>query len=146
MIGADAQEFQSVKIQIEALINTLAESWNRHDMASYGAQFADDADFVNVLGMHWRGRKPIEEAHAALHGSIFRNSLLKILDCSVRPVGSDVALAVVRWEMTGHETPPGVPFQKVRHGVITGVFTPREGRWLIAALQNTEVVKVELPL
>jgi hypothetical protein len=48
--------------------------------------------------------------------------------------------------MTGHETPPGVPFAEVRHGMITSVFVEREERWVIGALQNTEIVPVSLPV
>jgi uncharacterized protein (TIGR02246 family) len=146
MIGADAQDLQNAKVQIESVISALAESWNRHDMAMYGAQFADDADFVNVLGMHWHGREAIESQHAAIHRTIFRNSVLKILDYSLRPLGTDVVLVLIRWEMTGHEMPPGVPFAAVRHGMITSVFVEREERWVIGALQNTEIVPVSLPV
>jgi uncharacterized protein (TIGR02246 family) len=146
MIGADAQDLQNAKVQIESVIHALAESWNSHDMAMYGAQFADDADFVNVLGMHWHGREAIESQHAAIHRTIFRNSVLKILDYSFRPLGTDVVLVHIRWEMTGHETPPGVPFAEVRHGMITSVFVEREERWLIGAMQNTEIVPVSLPV
>lgn len=145
MIGADAQDLQNAKVQIESVINALAESWNSHDMAMYGAQFAEDADFVNVLGMHWHGREAIESQHAAIHRTIFRNSVLKILDYSLRPLGTGVILGHIPWEMTGHETPPGVPFAKVRHGMITCVFVEREERWVIGALQNTEIVPVSLP-
>ena len=146
MIGADAQDFQNAKVQIEGVINALTESWNSHDMALYGAQFADDADFVNVLGMHWHGREAIAAQHAAIHRTIFRNSVLKILDYSLRPLGAGVLLVLLRWEMTGHETPPGVPFATVRHGMITSVFVEREERWVIGALQNTEIVPVTLPV
>ena len=142
MIGADAQDLQNAKVQIESVINNLVDSWNRHDMAMYGAQFADDADFVNVLGMHWHGRSAIEEQHAVVHRTIFRDSILKVLDYSLRPLAPDAILALIRWEMTGHQTPPGVRFEKVRHGIITGIFVEREERWVIGAFQNTEVVPV----
>lgn len=142
MIGADAQDLQNAKVQIESVINELTESWNSHDMARYGAQFADDADFVNVLGMHWHGRPLIEEQHALVHRTIFRNSVLKVLDHSLRPLGPGAILVLIRWEMTGHETPPGVRFEKVRHGIITAVFVEREERWVIGAFQNTEIAPV----
>ena len=32
-----------------------------------------------------------------------------------------------------------------RHGVITGVFVERNGRWLISAFQNTDIVPISLP-
>ena len=142
MIGADAQDLQNAKVQIESVVNALAESWNSHDMMLFAAQFADDADFVNVLGMHWHGRPAIEEKHAELHRTVFRNSTLKISEYSVRPLTGDVVLAHIQWEMSGHETPADVAFEKVRHGMITAVFVEREERWVIGAFQNTEVAPV----
>jgi len=95
--------------------------------------------------MHWRGRAKIESQHAILHRTIFRNSQLRIFDISVRRLDHGVMLAIVNWEMSGHETLPGARFADVRRGVITSVFTEQGARWRIAALQNTEIVPVEFP-
>lgn len=131
--------------EILLVIKALSDSWNSHDMATYAAQFAEDADFVNVLGMHWKGRAQIEAAHVQVHRTIFRNSKLKTLNCSLRPLAPGVVLTHVRWEMTGHESPSGVLFAEVRRGVITGVFIEQDGRWPIAAFQNTDIVPMSLP-
>ncbi len=128
------------KSQIEKVLTALTESWNRHDMAAFGALFAEDADFVNVLGMHWHGRPEIEARHADVHRTIFRHSKLRTLEHSLRPLGPGVVLAHVRWEMTGHESLPGIPFAEVRQGMITGVLVEQEGRWRIAAFHNTDIV------
>jgi len=52
------------KAQIANVVAALVDSWNRHDMATYAAQFTENADFVNVLGMHYGGRPEIEARHA----------------------------------------------------------------------------------
>ncbi len=115
-------------------------------MAAYASQFTEDADFVNVIGMHWRGRGEIEARHVDVHRTIFRNSTLRTLDYSLRLLSPGVVLAHINWEMSGHENPPGANFAPgVRHGVITGVFVEQEGRWLIAAFHNTDVVPITLP-
>lgn len=137
-----AQTNAEVKSQIEVILRALIDAWNSHDMTQYAAQFADNADFVNVLGMHWRGRDAIEAQHAAIHRTIFRNSTLQMEEYSVRPLGPGIMLAHVKWEMKGHESPPGVPFAPVRHGMITAVFVEQDGRWLITALHNTDVMQV----
>jgi len=134
------------KAQIASVIAALSDSWNQHDMAAYGAQFADDADFVNVVGMHWNGREEITARHEEVHRSIFRNSTLRTLDYSLRLLSPGIVLAHIRWEMTGHEAPPGAPFSAdARRGIITGVFVEQAGRWLIAAFQNTDIVPIALP-
>jgi uncharacterized protein (TIGR02246 family) len=141
-----AQPATDVKVQIANIVAALADSWNRHDMAMYAAQFTKDADFVNVIGMHWRGRGEIETRHADVHRTIFRNSTLRTLDYSLRLLSPGIVLTHINWEMSGHENPPGANFAHgVRHGVITGVFVEQGGRWLIAAFHNTEVVPITLP-
>ena len=114
-------------------------------MIKFAAQFTEDADFVNVLGMHWRGRVKIEARHADLHRTIFRNSHLRMLGSSSRPLAPSVILAHMQWEMSGHEASPGVPFADVRRGALTAVFVERNGRWVIAALHNTDSVPAPLP-
>ena len=130
--------------EIFLVVKTLTDSWNTHDMSTYAAQFTDDADFINVLGMHSRGRAEIESLHVTIHRTIFRNSTLKTLSCSLRPLAPGIALAHINWEMTGHEIPPGAPFGKVRHGVVTGVFVEQDGKWRIRAFHNTDTVPVAL--
>ena len=107
-----AEPSADAKSQIANLIDVLSESWNRHDMATYAAQFTEDADFVNVIGMHWRGRPEIEARHADVHGTIFRNSTLRTFDNSLRLLGPGIVLAHIKWEMTGHESPQGSRFRK----------------------------------
>ncbi len=69
----------------------FAEAWNRHDMqALFGGLYTEDADFVNVLGMWWKGRERIEREHAARHADVFRNSTLTILENDVRFLRPDV--------------------------------------------------------
>jgi hypothetical protein len=55
------------KSKIEFLLAALHDSWNRHDRASFASQFAQGADFVNVIGMHLHGRPAIATQHVAIH-------------------------------------------------------------------------------
>jgi hypothetical protein len=48
----------------------FADSWNRHDMTSFGQCFSSDADFVNVTAQWWKGRHALQTNHAYLHGTI----------------------------------------------------------------------------
>ena len=144
-MAAGAQLPTQAQTEILAAVQKLFEGWNSHDMRLYAAQFSPDADFVNVLGMHWQGRSTIEETHVELHRKIFRNSSLKMLNCALRPLAPRVVLAHVGWEMTGHETPPYAPFTPMRQGLMTAVFVEQDGRWLIAALHNTDIASVTLP-
>jgi uncharacterized protein (TIGR02246 family) len=130
--------------KIEAVLAALQDSWNRHDMPAFAAQFTQDADFVNVLGVRQRGRPAIEAQHIAIHKTVFRNSQLRTLGQSVRFLTSQVAVAHVDWEMTGHETPAveGWKLPAVRKGVLTAILVCEGDAWRIAALHNTDTVPV----
>jgi uncharacterized protein (TIGR02246 family) len=132
------------KSKVEAVLAALQDSWNRHDMVTFAAQFTQDADFVNVLGMHLGGRPAIEAQHIAIHKTVFRNSQLRTLGQSVRLLGPQVAVAHLDWEMTGHESPAveGWKLPAVRKGVLTAVLVAESDNWRITALHNTDTVPV----
>ena len=66
----------------EALRDVVAafeDPWNRHDMETFAKLFTEDADFVNVVGLWWKGRPEIKQAHEDSHATMFKNSNLSIL-------------------------------------------------------------------
>lgn len=137
--SADATE------SVRAVVSSLAEGWNRHDMASFAAAFSENADFVNVIGMHWRGRQEIEAKHAITHRTIFRNSNLQILDLSVRFLDPGTAVAHLWTELKGAESLPGRNAPAIRRALMTCVLVKEADRWLIAAAHNTDIVPVAFP-
>jgi uncharacterized protein (TIGR02246 family) len=62
-------------------------------MAAFVSTFAENADFVNVTGMHWQGRQELEAKHAVAHRTIFRNRNLQIVEQAVRFLSPSIALA-----------------------------------------------------
>ncbi len=80
---SDAQS-KDATAGVKSVVASLAENWNRHDMTAFAAAFTENADFVNVIGMHWQGRPEIESKHTATHRTIFRNSTLQIVESTVR--------------------------------------------------------------
>ena len=130
---------------VKTVISSLAESWNRHDMTAFASAFSEDADFVNVIGMHWRGREEIEAKHTIIHRTIFRNSTLQIVDQSVRFLRRSVAIAHVRTQLKGAESLPGRNAAEIRHALLTCVLVKEHDRWWIAAAHNTDIVPVAFP-
>lgn len=117
----------------------FADAWNRHDMDAFAALFDEHADFVNVIGLHWRGREQIRRAHAELHRTRMKDSHLAIQSHSVRMLRPDVALVHATWDLAGDTGIDGRP-SPPRHGVLSFVVILEGGRWLIAASQNTDIV------
>ena len=131
--------------KIDAIIAAVYDAWNRHDMAAFAALFAPNADFVNVLGMQWRGRPEIQATHVTLHRTIFRNSTNRVLSHTVRFPNPATALVHINWEMTGGEGVPGWDVGAVRTGIMTLVLVEEDGQWLITAAHNTDTVAIPMP-
>ena len=121
----------------------MVQAWNRHDVPAYVATFAENCDFVNVLGRHLHSRSELEKELTWLHRGIFRNSEIRIQETYVRFVSPNIAVCPLHWEMRGHESLPGHAFAETRTGVLTLVLLRDGERWLICAAQNTDFV--ELP-
>jgi uncharacterized protein (TIGR02246 family) len=117
----------------------FVDDWNSHDMKSFAELFAEDADFVNVIGLWWRGRPEIQKAHEALHATRMRNSHLVATETAVRVLHPDVAVIHVRWQLTGDTGIDNVTLPP-RQGILSLVTVRTGSKWLIALAQNTDVV------
>ena len=88
-LGASDQE------EIRALVMRSQETWNRHDMKAWAERLTDEADWINIVGMHWRGKAAVLKAHEVIHRKIFHSTEMTITDVAIRAATSDVAVAVV---------------------------------------------------
>src|SRR5262245_42183932 len=125
---------------IQRLAAQFERAWNTHDMTLLGEMVTDDVDFVNVIGLQWKGRQQVVEAHVALHQDRFKSSVWANERVTVQFVRSDVALARVEWNTRGDlqgdrdNLRPGPP----RRGIFLWVVVNEAGSWRIRAVQNTE--------
>ena len=130
-------------------VNRFAETWNRHDMDAFGALFTADADFVNVTGQLWKGRKEIQRRHAYTHGAIprdavpeaapasygiFKSSTYQFDRIDVRMARPNLAIAHGAWTMRGDARTA-----EPRHGMMTFTIIRDGDNWLYEAVQNTEI-------
>lgn len=74
----------------EAVARAFFARWNDGDADGLAVLFAKDADFVNVVGLWWRGRAAIRRAHAYGFRHIFHASRIEITELSVRSLGPGV--------------------------------------------------------
>lgn len=121
---------------IEAVESKQAAAWNAHDAAAYADLFTPDGDVVNVIGWWWKGRDEIRSKLTDAFAFVFKDSRLTITDVQVRKLSSDIAVAHVRWTMTGALSPPSEPAPP-REGIQLQVLVRSEDGWRIASFQNT---------
>ena len=120
---------------IRQVVRQVQDAWNAHDGKAFAEPFAPDADYVNVRGLHAKGRDAIEKGHRAIFSTIYKDShnvgTVKI----IRFLRPDVAVVHAEWNLefrAGSETRKG-------HAMNTMVMTKVNGKWSIAVFQNTPI-------
>ena len=123
---------------IRKAVGGFETAWNSHDMKALGELFREDAEFINVVGMHWRGRAAIVAAHAAFHETLFKDCRLKTDAIALRPFSADFAIAVVTQTQDAFTTPSGEVVPK-HQNKLSYVFTKVAGEWKIVHGQNVRI-------
>jgi len=123
---------------ITAVIDRFVDAWNRHDAKAFAAVFAEDADFTNWRGEGASGRSKIEEFHAPMFATIFKNSYQSYTAINTRFIRPDVAAVDVHWEMTGATDAQGNPRPDHR-GLLSFIMTKNAGQWQILVMHNLDL-------
>lgn len=141
LAGSPAMAFE--EDQIRSLLAEQAAAWNRGDAAAWARDFAPDADFINILGMHFHDRVQVEKRHAELFGSIFKDSRLSVTVWKVRVLSPVSAVAETVHELKGYaRLPPAIRATEPQGLLRTRmkyVFVKASGQWVIVSAQNTAV-------
>ena len=123
--------------QVATIVRALEDAWNDADGNAFAAPFAVDADFVNVYGMHARGREAIAQGHVAIFKGPYAGSSIRYVPEEARLLRPDVALARVHGELVI----PGGPMAGEFLARFSLVLTEEGGRWEIASFHNTFITQ-----
>ena len=119
---------------LHELAEKLETAWNNSDSAAWAALFAEDADFIHILGGHFNGRTDIEHGHRMIFDGIYKGSRNKFTVEKVRAVTPDVAIVFIRahlkWYLNGAE-------QNIQARPTLIAHKKDDGEWEIVAFQNT---------
>lgn len=134
LFAQSAKDEQAIKTQIEA----FSISWNNHNFDDMKNYTTDDVEWVNVVGMWWKGRKEVQFAHQFYHNTMFKNVALEQKLATVRFVTKKVAVAHVVWYYGEFTTPDGSKRGNT-DDIATLVYVKQNGKWLLSAGQNVPV-------
>ena len=124
---------------VRKVLASFDEAFNRHDADAVAALYTDDAEFVNVAGMWWRGRNEIRRGTAFVLANIFQNTTIQTDSVSVRFPTPDTAIAVIAQHTVGSFVLPDGTRISSTNNRLTYLLVKAGGRWLIAGGQNTEI-------
>src|SRR5262245_54777068 len=125
---------------VTRLLETLALGWNAASGETYASVFAADADFINILGMHARGRDLIARGHDEILSTVFRGTRMTAAVDSVRFLRPDVAVVEATLSLQKADGQPftfGDPSRPPTPHTKAGYVATKEGEtWSIAVFRN----------
>jgi uncharacterized protein (TIGR02246 family) len=99
----------SAGAKVKAVLEAWEAAWNASDMTAMWQLATDDVHWVNVVGMHWRGKADVQKAHQAYFDLLFKDRSCKLDEIeSIAALPGGAFVAVVCWSMGGYRRPTGV--------------------------------------
>ncbi|MGA3056115.1 MAG: SgcJ/EcaC family oxidoreductase [Candidatus Korobacteraceae bacterium] len=126
---------------LHGMVYQLEAAWNAADSATFAALFAEDADFIHILGGYYTGRAAIEAGHRMIFGTIYKGSTVRYSVEKIRFLRPDVALVFLRQFLQFQEGGAATELE-ARPTIIAEKL---DGIWRIAAMQNTRITEAGAP-
>jgi uncharacterized protein (TIGR02246 family) len=123
----------SMETELRALVAHLENCWNRFDSESWASVFAEDADFIHILGAHYSGRESVEKGHRLIFDTIYKGSHNRMEVEKIRPLRDDVAVVFTQSILEFFQGGSKVTIKSRP----TLVANRKNGKWEIVAFQNT---------
>jgi len=117
------------------LIAQLEAAWNASDGPRFGVLFTDDADFVDVRGVHHKGRAEIADGHQAIFDTVYKGSTVRYQPVSAASVAEGCLLGHASATL---EVPAG-PLQGTHRALLSIVVVEDAETWKVRSFHNTLV-------
>lgn len=124
------------KAGLEAVAEALQTAWNAHDAQAFAAPFAEDAEFIHIMGGGGTGRDAIRAGHEALFRSIYADSEVAYRVVRIIELGGGAAVVLLHQRLA---FTAGGGRQEIECRP-SFVATPQaDGGWTIRLFQNTQI-------
>lgn len=128
---------------IQAQVSQMVSDWNTHKFENMDSYMTEDVEWVNIVGMWWKGRQEVKAAHQGNFGAFFKGVPFTQKSLKTRFLTKDVAVATLICGVGEFYPPDGVDRGTNRmpasDDILTLVFLKKNGKWLITSGQNTVV-------
>lgn len=124
---------------IQKTVAGITDAWNRNDMQTYASFLTGDCEWINIVGMHWRGKAAVMKAHTVYLSTMFLGVQQETLESDFTEIAPNVALVVLTIKMGDFTTPDG-RLEKDMHDRMSYVLLKQaDGSWLIRVAHNTTI-------
>jgi uncharacterized protein (TIGR02246 family) len=129
---------------IQKTLDAFGTTLTKMDFDAFGTLFTDDADFVNVVGMHWAGKAQIVKAHRIVFTTRYKATPQHFIEKSEATLAPGLVLVVGKILMDDYTAQDGKLMTNNQFRM-TLVMKKVGERWLIRSAENTIVDTVAAP-
>lgn len=128
---------------IDSQVNRMVSDWNTHEFNNMDNYATADVDWVNIVGMWWKGRTEVKNSHQTGFDYFFKGVPFTRKSLNIRFITSDVALTHLVCHVGSLFPPDGIDRVTNRtpetDNLLTLVYVKMNGTWLLSAGQNTYI-------
>jgi len=135
-----AADQQGIQTTLDAFGSTLTKM----DFDAFSKLFTDDADFVNIVGMHWSGNAQIVKAHRVVFTTRYKGVPQHIIEKTEATLAPGLVLVVGTIKMDDYTAQDGKAMTNNLFRM-TLVMKKVGERWLIRSAENTAIDTVAAP-
>ena len=134
-----AQNRTKDEAAINQQIDAMIQNWNNHNYDDLKNYTTENTDWVNNVGMWWKGRKESQYAHQVYHNAFLKNVVMEKKSVAIRFITKDVAIAHLVWHYSSFIAPDGKK-RDATDGLATLVYVKQKGKWLMTAGENVDII------
>ena len=136
---AGSRALQDDASQVQHIVDEIVASWNAGDAERMYRLATDDVEWINIMGMYWRGKTQVQAAHHTILTTRYKGvgETLEEIE-AIRPIGADAVLAVVRKRIHAFTAPDGVAIPPMQNR-LTLVFKRTPDGLRLAHGANVEI-------
>ncbi len=135
-----AQDRTKDESAINDQVDAMLYSWNHHNYDDLKNYTTENTDWVNGVGMWWKGRKESQYAHQVYHDTFLKDAFVEKKSVAIRFVTKDVAVAHLAWNFNAFIGPDGKKYD-ADECIATLIYVKQNGKWLMDAGENVIIVK-----
>jgi uncharacterized protein (TIGR02246 family) len=140
---AFAQLSPADEAAVRRTVTRITTNFQNHHFADMATYTTPDVSWVNIVGMWWRGRVQVQQAHQQIFDTIFKGVAFTPGKVTVRGIAPGVAVVTMYCHVGAFYPPDGIDHGRNKEGdddnLLTLVLVKKQGSWLLTAAQNTVV-------
>lgn len=146
LLGASrafAQLSPADEAAVRRTVTRITTNFQNHHFADMATYTTPDVSWVNIVGMWWRGRAQVQQAHQQIFDTIFKGVNFTPGKATVRGIAPGVALVTLYCHVGAFYPPDGIDHgankEDEADNLLTLVLVKKPAGWLLTAAQNTVV-------